>query len=80
MYAREIKSEETYTLEQARQIILAENKKKKAKRIYKAKQKLLGLLAIALSILIPIFIGDATISFFLFPLGIITIFTKENVI
>ena len=75
MYIRQITSEETYTLQEA---------KRNAKRellFHKAKQKLLGLLAIGVSIVSPLLLdGDATISIIMLPLGIYTLFTKERVI
>ena len=72
MYARQITSEETYTLSEAKRIINAE---------HKTKQKLLGLLAIAASIVSPLLLdGDATISLIMLPLGIYMLFTKEKVI
>ena len=47
----------------------------------KAKQKLLGILAIGVSIASPLLLdGDATISVLMLPLGIYAIVTKENII
>lgn len=81
MYARQITSEETYTLSEARRIINAERKVKRASLLYKAKQKLLGIVAIGISIASPLLLdGDATISVIMLPLGIYMIFTKEKVI
>ena len=81
MYARQITSEETYTLSEARYIINAERKTKRESLLYKAKQKLLGLLAIAVSIASPLLLdGDATISLIMLPLGIYALFTKEKVV
>ena len=81
MYARQITSEETYTLQEAKRIINAEKKKKRESLLYKAKQKLIGLLAIGISIASPILLdGDATISVIMLPLGIYMLFTKEKVI
>ena len=81
MYARQITSEETYTLSEAKRIINAERKAKRESLLYKAKQKLLGILAIAVSIASPLLLdGDATISVIMLPLGIYTLFTKEKVI
>ena len=45
MYARQITSEETYTLSEAKRIINAERQAKREKILYYAKQKLLGILA-----------------------------------
>lgn len=81
MYARQITSEETYTLSEAKRIINAERQAKRESLLYKAKQKLLGILAIAVSIASPLLLdGDATISVIMLPLGIYTLFTKEKVI
>ena len=81
MYARQITSEETYTLQEARHIINAERQAKRKSLLYKAKQKFIGLIAIAVSIASPILLdGDATISVIMLPLGIYMIFTKKKVI
>ena len=81
MYARQITSEETYTLSEARRIINAERQAKRESLLYKAKQKLLGVIAIGVSIASPLLLdGDATISLIMLPLGIYMIFTKEKVI
>ena len=81
MYARQITSEETYTLREARRIINTERKAKRESLLYKAKQKLLGVVAIAASIASPILLdGDATISIIMLPLGLYLLFTKEKVV
>lgn len=81
MYARQITSEETHTLQEAKRIINAEHKGKRASLLYKAKQKIVGLFAIAASIVSPLLLdGDATISLIMLPLGIYMLFTKEKVI
>ena len=81
MYARQITSEETYTLSEARRIINAERKAKRESLLYKAKQKLLGVVAIGISIVSPLLLdGDATISIIMLPLGIYILFTKEKVV
>ena len=81
MYARQITSEETYTLQEAKRIINAERKAKRESLLYKAKQKIVGLFAIGISIASPILLdGDATISVIMLPLGIYMLFTKEKVI
>ena len=81
MYARQITREKTYTLSEARRIINAERKVKRESLLYKAKQKLLGLLAIGVSIASPLLLdGDATISVIMLPLGLYLLFTKEKVI
>ena len=81
MYARQITSEETYTLLVAKRIINAGRKAKRETLLYKAKQKLLGVVAIAASIASPLLLGgDATVSLIILPLGIYVLFTKEKVI
>ena len=81
MYARQITSEEPYTLAEAKRIIEAEQKEKREMFLYKAKQKLIGLLAITASIASPLLLeGDATISVIMLPLGLYLLFTREKVI
>ena len=49
--------------------------------LYKAKQKLLGILAIGVSIIAPLLLdGDATASIVMLPLGLYTLFTRQNII
>ena len=81
MYARQITSEETYTLRETKRIINAERKTKRESLLYNAKQKLLGVVAIIASIASPLLLdGDATISLIMLPLGIYMLFTKEKVV
>ena len=81
MYTRQITNEKIYTLREAKRIINAERQAKRESLLYKAKQKLLGILAIAVSIASPLLLdGDATISLIMLPLGIYVLFTKEKVI
>ena len=81
MYARQITSEETYTLQEARRIINAERQAKRKSLLYYAKQKFIGLLVIGISIASPILLdGDATISIIMLPLGLYLLFTKEKVV
>ena len=81
MYARQITREKTYTLSEAKRIINAERKVKRESLLYKAKQKLLGVLAITASIASPLLLdGDATISLIMLPLGVYMLFTKERAI
>ena len=81
MYARQITTEETYTLQEAKRIINTERKEKRELLLYKTKQKLLGLLAIGVSIASPFLLnGDATISVITLPLGLYLLFTKKKVI
>ena len=85
MYARQITSEETYTLQEARRIIEAERKAKRESLLYKVKQKLLGV--VALLTVVAEFVmahfdlidqGGAFI--IMLPLGLYLLFTKEKVI
>ena len=80
MYARQITSEETCTLREAKRIINAERQAKREALLYYAKQKLLGVVAIGVSIASPLLIQDATISVIMLPLGLYLLFTKEKVI
>lgn len=81
MYARQITSEQTYTLKEARKIIEKEHTYKREVFLHKAKQKLLVILAIGVSIASPLLLdGDATISLVMLPLGLCALFTKENII
>lgn len=81
MYARQITSEETYTLREEKRIINSKHNAKRESLLYKAKQKLLGVVAIGISIASPLLLdGDATISLIMLPLGIYVLFTKEKVI
>ena len=79
MYART--SEETYTLAEAKRIINEEKLQKRELLLHKAKQKLLGIIAIGISIISPFIMdGDATVSIIMLPLGLYVLFTKENII
>ena len=84
MYARQITSEETYTLSEARRIINAERNAKR-ESLYKAKQKLLGVVALLTVV------AEFTMGYFdlidqggafiiMLPLGLYLLFTKEKVI
>ena len=85
MYAKQITNEETYTLREAKRIINTERKTKRELLLYKAKQKLLGV--VALLTVVAEFVmahfdlidqGGAFI--IMFPLGLYLLFTKEKVI
>ena len=81
MYARQITSEQMYTLKEARKIIELKRAEKREVFLNKTKQKLLGILAIGVSIASPLLLdGDATISIIMLPLGLCALFTKENII
>ena len=77
MYARQINSEELHTIREISNALDSQ----KLSRSYKVKQKLLGVVAIGVSIASPLLLdGDATISLIMLPLGIYVLFTKEKVI
>ncbi|MBQ4523385.1 MAG: hypothetical protein IJA10_10630 [Lachnospiraceae bacterium] len=78
MYA--VKSEDKYTLEEARNIIKKERAKKKEDILYKIKQKIIGLVAIGISIITLAMSGDATVSLFMLLLGLYLIFTKDKAV
>ena len=81
-----------YTLDEAKEILRKEARRKRLARkkreaehrvklLYFLKQKLMGLVMVIISILIPIVLdGDATASLITLPIGIYLIFTKEEVI
>ena len=85
MYARQITSEEAYTLSEAKYIINVERQAKRESSIYKVKQKLLGV--VALLTVVAEFVmahfdlidqGGAFI--IMLPLGLYLLFTKEKVV
>ena len=85
MYARQITSEEIYTLSEANHIINAERQAKRESSIYKAKQKLLGvvaLLAVVAEFTMAHFdlIDQGGAFIIMLPLGLYLLFTKEKVI
>ena len=85
MYARQITSEETYTLRETKRIINAERQAKRESSIYKTKQKLLGLLAlltvVAEFVMAHFDLIDQGGAFIIMlPLGLYLLFTKEKVI
>ena len=58
-----------------------EHAQKREVFISKAKQKLLGIIVIGISIIIPFIMdGDATVSLFMLPMGLYALFTKENIL
>ena len=85
MYARQITSEQTYTLSEAKRIINAERKTKRASLLYKAKQKLLGVVAL-LTVVVEFvmahfdLIDQGGAFIIMLPLGLYLLFTKEKVI
>ena len=85
MYARQITSEQTYTLREAKRIINAERKTKRESSIYKAKQKFLGVVAL-LTVVVEFvmahfdLIDQGGAFIIMLPLGLYLLFTKEKVI
>lgn len=83
MYTRQITSEETYTLREAKRIINAERKRKReeflCKAICKAKGIVLLLIVVAEFIMAHFDLIDEGGAFlFALPLGIYLLFTKER--
>ena len=85
MYARQITSEETYTLSETKRMINAERQTKRESLFYKAKQKLLGVVALLTVV------AEFTMGYFdiidqggafiiMLPLGLYLLFTKKKVI
>ena len=85
MYTRQITSEETYTLAEAKRIINAERQVKREEFLCKVKKKLLGVLSLL------IVVAEFTMCYFniideggafiiMLPLGLYLLFTKERVV
>lgn len=53
---------------------------KRTEKRYYRKQRILGGLLVAVSVLLPLLLQDITASVFLFPLGVGVMVTKEKVI
>ena len=85
MYARQTTSDETYTLREAKRIINVEHKTKRESLLYKAKQKLLGVVAL-LTVVVEFtmahfdLIDEGGAFIIMLPLGLYLLFTKEKVI
>ena len=85
MYARQLTSEETYTLSETRCIINAERQAKRESSIYKVKQKLLGVVAL-LTVVVEFtmahfdIIDQGGAFIIMLPLGLYLLFTKKKVI
>lgn len=58
MYARQITSEDTYTLQEVRKIIECEKREKRKNIIYFIKQKLIGLGMIVVGIVAPMILDN----------------------
>ena len=83
--ARHTTSEEIYTLAEARKIIELERAEKREIFLHKAKQKLLGILAIGISgaefaLGFAGVIDEGGAFIIMLPLGIYALFTKENIL
>ena len=85
MYTRIITSEQKYTLEDAKRIIEAEQKEKREIFLYKAKQKLLGVVAL-LTVVAEFTMGyfdlidEGGAFIIMLPLGLYLLFTKKKVV
>lgn len=80
MYTKQITSEDTYTLQEARKIIECEKREKRKNIIYFTKQKLIGLGMIAIGIVTPMILdNDITVSIFAIPMGLSVLLTRERV-
>ena len=80
MYARQITSEQKYTLAEASRIIARERQEKREVLIQKLQQKLMGLVAVGISVASPLLLdGDATISVFMLPIGIYALLSRKNI-
>ena len=83
MYARQITSEETYALREAKHIINAERQAKRESLLYKAKRKLLGVAAL-LTVVAEFTMGyfnlidEGGAFIIMLPLGLYLLFTKER--
>ena len=80
-----ITSEYTYTLDEARKIINIERSVKREMLMQKISQKLLGVVAIAISITEIVLgctnmIDEGGVSIIMIPLGIYLLLTKKNII
>lgn len=85
MYTRQITSEETYTLTEARKIIELERAEKREIFLHKAKQKLLGILAIGMSIteLALGYVGlmdEGGVFIFMLPIGLYLLFSRKEIV
>lgn len=82
MYARQITSEETYTISEARRIIDTEKEERREKILYFVRQKIFGFLLIIIAVAIVIVFNgeDNTICLLTFPLGCYLLLTKGKVI
>lgn len=80
MYAREITSDEKFTLYEAKKILEKEKEERKTSLLNKAKQVALGLSLIAIGIMAAILLKgeDTSVSFILIPMGLYVLFRKEN--
>ncbi len=82
MYARQITSEQTFTLAEAREIINAENMQRKEEFLTKVNQKLLGITSLGVGVaeLIAGHIGiidEGGLFLLTLPLGIYLLITRK---
>lgn len=72
--------ETVYTLEDARKIIEAENRERKAKRNKMIRQRLMGVVRLLMVIAIHYLVEDDSASLFVAPMGIGLLFSKRIMI
>lgn len=85
MYTRQITSEETYTLTEARKIIELERAEKREVFLHKAKQKLLGILAIGVSVAefalgFTGAIDEGGAFILMLPIGLCLLFSRKEIV
>lgn len=83
MHSEVITSEERYTLNQARQIIISEQKEKREQIVSRICQTAVGLLLVGISMFLffsGLLDGDGTVPAVMCAVGLTVICTKEHVI
>lgn len=85
MYARQITSEETFALSEARKAINTENEYERENFLTKTTQKLLGITALGVSVAEFIaghigMIDEGGLSFIMLPVGIYFLFTRKIIL
>jgi hypothetical protein len=71
---------ETLTFSEWEQIHNAIKEEKRTEKRYYCKQRILGGVLVAVSVLLPLLLQDITASVFLLPLGVGVMVTKDKVI
>lgn len=80
MYARQVTSDEKFTLYETKKILEKEKEERKTSLLNKVKQVVLGLSLIAIGIMAAILLKDedTSVSFIIIPMGLYVLFRKEN--